>query len=195
MNKVGNYKKAIIVLMAVVLTMGCVIGGTIAWISTSTDPVVNTFTWGDIEITLTETITEFKMVPGNDIDKDPVVGVLADSEACWLFVQITESDNFDDFMTYNVADGWTPLETYDGTEKVTVWYREVSAEVAEAGTGENPYQVLAGDKVTVLDTVEKADFDALTEATKPTLTFVAYAVQKDNVDTAAEAWDIAVPSN
>jgi hypothetical protein len=66
-----------------------VIGGSIAWLMTSTDPIVNVFTYGDIRITLDETKGEelsdgryFKMTPGKYIDKDPKISVLADSEDC-----------------------------------------------------------------------------------------------------------------
>ena len=41
------------------------------------------------------------------------------------------------------------------------------------------YQILANNQVMVLDEVTKADMKALTEATYPTLTFTAYAIQKD----------------
>ena len=80
--------------------------------------VKNTFTVGDINIGLTETTTDYKMVPGNTIAKDPTVTVKAESEACWLFVKVTESENLDTFITYAIAEGWTKLQ--DG-----VYYREV----------------------------------------------------------------------
>ena len=46
--------KAVAILMVLVLVLGGVMGGTMAWLVTNTDPVVNTFTYGDIDITLTE---------------------------------------------------------------------------------------------------------------------------------------------
>ena len=49
--------------------------------------------------------------------------------------------------------------------------------------------------VTVNDAVTKKMFAALTEATRPTLTFTAYAVQSDNVTTVADAWTIATGNN
>ena len=38
------------------------------------------------------------------------------------------------------------------------------------------------------DTVTKADMDALTEETYPTLSFIAYAIQQANLASAADAW-------
>ena len=49
--------KAIALILALVLTLGGVIGGTVAWLVTSSAPVVNTFTYGDINIELDETDT------------------------------------------------------------------------------------------------------------------------------------------
>ena len=64
--------------MAVALTLiiGGIIGGSVAWLTAKTDAVVNTFTYGDINIELTETKPankQAKIIPGVDIEKDPKV--------------------------------------------------------------------------------------------------------------------------
>lgn len=171
-------KKKVLSIVAVVLVLCCAIGGTLAWLTDKTASVKNTFTVGDINIELTETTTNYKMVPGNTISKDPKVTVKANSEACWLFVKVEKSANFYSFMTYDMADGWTELPSVTG-----VYYREVAATTAATD-----FSVLKGDSVSVKDTVTKADLNALTQNTFPTLTFTAYAVQKDNVADAATAW-------
>lgn len=168
-------KKKVLSIVAVVLVLCCAIGGTLAWLTDKTEPVVNTFTVGDINIELTETTTNYKMVPGNTISKDPKVTVKANSEACWLFVKVEKSTNFDQYLSYEMADGWTKLE--DG-----VYYREVSAITANAD-----FTVLKDNQVQVLDTVTKTMLEAA-KTDAPTLTFTAYAVQKDNVASAADAW-------
>lgn len=176
----GVASRTFALVVVMMLVIGCTIGGTIAWLTAKTDPVVNTFTVGDINITLAETTTNFKMVPGNTISKDPKVTVLKDSEACWLFVEIEKSANLDSFITYSIADGWTALSGADG-----VYYREVNATTQDTG-----FDVLASNQVTVKDTVTKAMMNDLQkdDATQPTLTFTAYAVQKDNIADAATAW-------
>lgn len=175
-------KKAFLSMAAVILVLCCAVGGTLAWLTDKTDSVTNTFTVGDINITLAETTRDYKMVPGNTIEKDPKVTVKAGSEACWLFVKVVKSSNFGTFMTYEMADGWTALTGSDG-----VFYREVAAAATEA-----EFAVLKNDQVKVLDSVTK---EMLTGQgfTAPTLTFTAYAVQKDNIDTAAEAWAKVTP--
>ena len=151
--------KVIAVLLAAALMVGGVVGGTMAWLSVKTEPVVNTFTYGDINITLDETKrdeagnttdadndenpdktttgNEYKMVPGNVIDKDPTVTVLKGSEACWLFVKVEEnckttegSDyQFDDYMTYEVNTKiWTQLKDADGNDVEGVYYRKAESD-------------------------------------------------------------------
>ena len=174
-------RKALVVLSLMMVLAVAAVGGTIAWLTDSTDAVTNTFTVGNINIDLTETKNlDLKMVPGNTITKDPKVTVKANSEACWLFVKVDESANLDDFISYTVDSSWTALDGVTG-----VYYREVPAV-----TTDTTFSVLANDKVTVKDTVTKSMMDAITNgsASAPTLAFTAYACQKDNVADAATAW-------
>ena len=176
-------KKSLALVLALAMIVVCVVGGTLAWLTDKTAPVTNTFTYGDIDITLAESENlDLKMIPGYTIAKDPKVTVLAGSEKCYLFVKVDKSANFDTFMTYEIADGWTALTGVNG-----VFYRVVDTD----GMG-TAYSVLANDKVTVRDTVTKDMLNGLTEATQPTLTFTAYACQymKNNTEhfTAADAW-------
>ena len=181
-------KKTFVIALCLALVVAFAAGGAIAWLTDTTDPVTNTFTVGNIDITLAETTTDYKMIPGSTIAKDPKVTVEAGSEACWLFVKIDESANLGTYISYTVATGWTKG---DGTSiPANVYYRSVDATTAAAGT---IYSVLAGDEVTVKDTVTKADMDAITAAPTtapiaPTLTFTAYAVQSAGISTAADAW-------
>lgn len=170
-------------MLSAALIVCATVAGTLAWLTDTTDPVVNTFTVGDINITLTESEKlDLKMVPGRTITKDPKVTVKAGSEACWLFVKVVKSGNFDSFMTFEIANGWTEL-----TEGSGVYYRIVGDKSADGATDE-PFPVISGNKVTVKNTVTKADLNGLTEATYPTLTFTAYAVQKDGINDATTAW-------
>ena len=190
-GKKGLNMKPLAILLALTLLAGCAIGGTLAWLTAKTDPVQNTFTTSDINITLTESDNlDLKMIPGHTITKDPKATVVADSEACYLFVEITESENFDVFMTYAIADGWTQ-GTGEGDGKDGVPTNVIYRTVASAANDQT-FGILADNKVTVNSTVTKQDMNGLTQNTYPSLTFKAYAVQlyKDNNTqfTAAEAW-------
>ena len=175
--------KLVVAMLAVTLLIGCAIGGTVAWLTDKTTAVTNTFTYGDINIELTETKPtnkQAKIIPGVDIEKDPKVTVKANSEACWLFVKVEKAGTFvDGKVTYSIADGWTKLTGVTGVDNV--YYREVNAVTAD-----NDFAVLKGNVVTVSDTLTKEDIKNIT--TNPTLTFTAYAVQKDGIADAATAW-------
>ena len=177
--------RAFIALLALVLVIGCVAGGTVAWLVAKTEPVVNTFTYGNINIALAETTgTSYKIIPGTDITKNPKVTVKGGSEACWLFVKVEESGTFvADKVTYAIDNGWTPLEGEKG-----VYYREVAA-----GTADTDFSVLEGNKITVKDTLTKGDIKDIA-ATNPTLKITAYAVQQENIADAATAWKAANPT-
>ena len=170
------------------LVIGCTAGGTVAWLVSKPKPIVNVFTVGDINATLTETKTEFKIVPGVDIAKDPVATVKANSEDCYLFVQLTEA-NWPTFtetdktrkVEYKIADGWTELESEHG-----VYYREVTKKDTD-----QPFDVLKGNKVTVSSTLTKENADAIQKAEAPKLTVAVYAVQKEGMGSAADAWETA----
>lgn len=182
-------KKTIALIVSLVLVLGCVVGGTIAWLTDTTDSLVNTFTVGNVDITLEETnvdgnsalANDYKMIPNTAITKDPKVTVVAGSEACWLFVKVDKSANFDTFMTYQMAEGWTALDGETG-----VYYRLVNAATALTG---DEYGVLLNDTVNVKDSVTKLDMDGLTDRTTyPTLTFTAFAVQSEGFTAPADAW-------
>lgn len=179
-NRRSVSSKAFVVMLALVLALGCAVGGTIAWLTAQTPDVKNTFTYGNINIELNETKPvnrEAKIIPGKDIEKDPTVKVLANSEDCWLFVKVVKEGTFvANKVTYDIADGWELVEG-----QTNVYWREVSANAAN-----QDFPVLKDNKVTVSNTLTKADIKDIT--TDPTLAFTAYAIQKEGTGTAAEAW-------
>lgn len=177
-NRRSVSKKMFIAMLALVLALGCAVGGTIAWLTAQTPDVKNTFTYGNINIELNETTGEnYKIIPGKDIDKDPKVTVKANSEDCWLFVKVVKEGTFvATKVTYDIANGW---ELVDG--QTDVYYREVTNSATD-----QDFYVLKDNKVFVKDTLTKDDIKDIT--TDPTLTFTAYAIQKEGTGTAAEAW-------
>ena len=183
-NRTVSIKIAALI-AAIVLVIGCTAGGTVAWLVSKPKPIVNVFTVGNINAELAETATAFKIVPGVDIAKDPVATVKANSENCYLFVELTEenwpafteADNTTRKVKYEIADGWTKLK--DG-----VYYREVTKKDTD-----QPFDVLKGNRVTVSNTLTKENADAITG--DPKLTVAVYAVQKEGMGSAADAWATA----
>ena len=187
-------KKGLAMVLALVLLAVCAVSGTLAWLTAKSDTVTNTFTTSDIKVELTETNETYKMVPGYDIHKDPKAKVLAGSEECFPFVKLEKSSNFDTYLEYAIADGWTQLTTDKDGKAISdlVYYRKVLTK--DIGTA---YSVLANDQVTVKGEVTKAMMDGLTTETLPKLTVTAYASQlykSAGVEfTAAEAWANVTP--
>ena len=184
--------RAFIALLALVLVIGCVAGGTVAWLVAKTDTVTNTFTYGKIDITLTETTgTSYKIIPGTDIPKDPKVTVTAGSEACWLFVKVGEVGAITTITTdpvhYAIDTGWTQLKDKDGKDVSGVYYRLV-----DAVDKDTAFNVLKDNKIIVSGELTKETIKGYA-VQQPTLTFTAYAVQKENIDTAADAWAKVTP--
>ena len=191
-------KKSLALVLALAMIVVCVVGGTLAWLIDKTDPVKNTFTTSDVDITLTETTTNYQMIPGYTIDKNPKVTVKAGSEDCYLFVKVDKSTNFDNYMNYAIDSAWTQLEN-------GVYYIRIDTEAEKnvaynvLGAGSETYSNVeytwSDNQVLVKPTVTKTMLNALTADTQPTLTFTAYAVQlnKNNTTefTAAEAWALA----
>ena len=179
----GVSTRAFVALLAVVLVIGCVAGGTVAWLTAKTNDVVNTFTYGDIDITLTETTGEsYKIIPGKNISKNPKVTVTDDSEDCYLFVKVQE-ENWPAFknedgtkkVSYEIADGWMELTGVTGDYNRVVTAADTTREFA----------VLKDNQITVSGELTKTE---ITGAAAPKLIFTAYAVQMDGSNTAAEAW-------
>lgn len=193
-------KKTVALLLALVLVFGVAAGGTLAWLTDKTGEVKNTFTYGDINIELTETWNTDSdgdnkndcwtayMAPGYSYDKDPKVTVKADSVDCYLFVKFEKSN--DSLLTYvsnlTGANGWTQ-GTGEGGDGVpnNVWYRIVSK-----SADDQEWELIDGNTVSVDSSVTKEQVKALNNKTA-TLTYTAYACQlkSNNTDfTPADAW-------
>lgn len=205
----GRARKPVALILALVLVLGIAIGGTIAWLTDTTEEVKNTFTVSDINITLDESDDlDLQMIPGHTIEKDPKASVTEGSEDCYLFVEViedggvvtykpagsqtTETTEWSDFLSYEIAEGWTKLN--DG-----VYYKIFNEDTAEQNVQGTLYSILKNDQVAVSDEVTKEMMNALANNTDeyPTLSFKAYAVQywadNDTPFEPADAWALANP--
>lgn len=99
-------KKTLMIMLALVLVIAMSVTGTLAYLTSTTDVVTNTFTvgkvvikldeakvneYGVVDATATNRVTEntYKLIPGHSYTKDPTVHVEAGSEASYLFVKVT----------------------------------------------------------------------------------------------------------
>lgn len=191
--------KVVVLLLAVVLLIGCVAGGTLAYLMAKSSTVTNTFVAGEIgTLSLAETTgNSYIVTPGVDITKDPVVTFNGNNVAAYIFVKVeatdwTESNGTfsignNQEMKWTVADGWTKLENTPG-----VYYREVVVDTDTANTAETEkYSIIKGNTITVSSEITKANISNYTKELK----FTAYAIQQedggsdnDGKFTPAEAW-------
>lgn len=205
-----SVKKAIIAaLCAGTLVVGSV-AGTMAYL-TSTDEVVNTFTVGNVKITLDETDTDnstpdaerdqansYKLMPGHTYTKDPIVHFSAGSEASFLFVKVengissieasdeTTPNGYKTIASQIAANNWTALNNVEG-----VYYQQVNANTGEKATD---YPVFGEFKIagtvngTTLEEYAVDETDPESVAARETIRVTAYAIQADGFGSAGEAW-------
>ena len=198
-----KHTKSLALVLALVLVIGCVAGGTLAWLNAKTEEVKNTFSTSDIGVTQGETTNTYKMVPGWTIAKDPKATVTSGSEDCYLFVKVEKSNNFDTYMDMAIDSLSTALEDQTGVYYIKIdedSEKNVAYNVLGEGkvTYENVEYAWADNQVLVKPTVTEAMMKTA-KTSQPTLTFTAYAVQlmKNNTTefTAAEAWTLAQSLN
>ena len=190
--------RKILAMAACAILLVCIsVGATVAYL-TSTDEVTNTFTIGTVAITLDEApvgadgkkiagnrvkANSYKLMPGHEYDKDPIVHFQPKSEASWLFIEVTNgiagiestASDYKSIATQITANGWTALEGVTG-----VYYKSVSANTSNTAVD---YPVFDG--FTVDGSVTGTTLQGYNGET---VKIVAYAVQADGFTTASDAW-------
>lgn len=188
MNKM---KKFALIAVCAMLLVCVTIGATVAYL-TSTDSVKNTFTVGNVQITLDEADVNldgtpvegadrvkentYHLLPGHTYTKDPIVHVADGSEDCWVFVKV--DNGIKDLVdTVTIEDQiydneWLPLES------AGVYYKYVSKNDAI-----RDLEVFRNFKLK--DDLESGDLSA---AAGKTVTVNAYAIQADGFGSAEAAW-------
>lgn len=186
-----NLKKALVLLLCAVLLVAGSVMGTLAYLTSQSETVVNTMTIGEVKITLDEAdVTEYgvvegtervientyKLIPGHTYTKDPIVHVDAKSEYCYLYVKVDNplnaiEDKINTIAAQMAANGWTLLTNSDDT----YYYKDICS---------------AGDDITVF-TSFKIDGEQkdLTRYADETIEVIAYAIQADGFTSAQDAWD------
>lgn len=206
--------KALALALCAVLLVVSTVFVTMAYLTSKTDVVTNTFTVGKVTITLDEAdvdlmgvkdgdarvkANEYKLIPGHTYIKDPTIHVAGDSENCWLFVKV--ENGLEDIIAGN-----TSVSENDTTDTVYTIEAQMTKNGWSLVTGEtNIYAYKATAKTgdyKVFDNFElKGDANVSNYATVKdnggnitggkTIEVTAYAIQADGFATAAEAWKVA----
>ena len=206
-------KKKLMTVLALVLVIAMSVAGTYAYL-TSADRVVNTFTVGDVQIKLDEAkanpdgslaagdervdANSYKLLPGHNYNKDPMVTVLKGSESSYVKMTVTFSkaaeldaifaptgaDMTSIFNGYNSAN-WklqnVTKDTENDTRTYEFWYKETVA----APDADVALDALF-DSITVPGTIDNAKLATIEGMT---ITVNAYAIQADGFDTPDAAWE------
>ena len=191
--------KALLLTLCAVLLVTASVLGTMAYL-TSTDQVVNTFTVGNVAITLDEADVDnstpgendrdkanaYKLMPGHTYTKDPIVHVDSKSEDCYLFVkvvnEITAIEGDTKVAAQMTAKGWGAV---DGVPDVYVYTQNSAPAVVTGGSN-----VTVFENFTISGTVDNATLAAYNNKT---ITVTAYAIQADGFEgkTASQIWKAA----
>ena len=200
--------KVLLATLSAAMLVTASVMGTLAYLQDS-ETVTNTFTVGKVDITLTETAVDvngdpikgeepitnggeqfYKLMPGHDYTKDPVVTVIDDSEDAWVFVKVVNpiagieenGEGVDTIAEQIVDNGWTAL-----TGVANVYYRAHTQDTEK----DTPYTVF--ENFTIKGTETN---DTLDDYANKSITITAYAIQKDgfndtaktDAENAAAAW-------
>ena len=183
--------KALVLALCAVLLVVTTVFVTMAFL-TSEDSVQNTFTVGEVTISLDELdvddsdndgfttdrdkANEYKLIPGKTYTKDPTIHVGAKSEPCYLFVKVenglenAEADGNTTIAAQMTANGWSLV---DGETNIYVYKEVVTAE-----TGAN---IVVFNSFTIDGETAVADYkDAKINVT-------AYAIQAEGFENTAKA--------
>lgn len=200
-----NKKKTIVAAMVLLLMFA--VGGAIAYF-TDTDAKTNTFTIGNVDITLTETAWDAltdtdedgipddaeDMMPGESVTKDPKINNVSTSNPAYVFAKVevpcttaVSPATPAELFTYTTNTGWTELSsaavacTSGGTATHVYYY----------GTGGNLTSVAAGaststsvfSSVTLLNTL--TGNEGLTG--NKNIVVTGYGIQTDGLASTAPA--------
>ena len=189
-------RKALLIVLCAILLIVASVMGTLAYLTDTADKVTNTFTVGNVsfaETPIDEAVAseygvadvtartaegnEYKLIPGHNYAKDPVIYMSATTEDAWLFVKI--------------HNGIAPIEAADNT--INAQMLDNGWEVIDATNG------IYGKTDSVTKDQEIATFTEFTIDTQANvaayddavIAIEAYAVQKDGLASVSAAWEAA----
>jgi len=192
-------RKALMLILCAALLVSATVMGTLAYL-TDDDAVVNTFTVGNIVIKLDESdvkldgtidtdarvkANEYKLMPGHNYTKDPVVHVNEQSESSWIFVEVengiaayeSKAEGYVAIATQITNNGWIALTGVDN-----VYYMSYTQ-----GQDDKNLEVFQNFKIADAANDVEGWSGITPENTKVNVT--AYAVQKDGFENAIDAWN------
>jgi hypothetical protein len=211
----SKFTKILCLVMGAILLVTGTVAATLAYLKAETDPVTNTMTVGEVEIKLDEAevdeygafvegaprraFNEYKLIPGQEYNKDPMITVDKDSEKSHIYFGLyidpevqavldatnnVISEQIDDYKWVALVDkdGKTPMYYYgtddEGNEIKYTIYRYEEA-VDPNGTDLELH---------IFDKFSVAADAAVENANEGKIMLKAFAVQYANLENPLDAW-------
>lgn len=202
--KNSKIRMIILAVASVILIVSLAIGGTLAWLTAKSDVLTNTFTIGQITMTLDEadntstsdgrTVTgnEYKVLPGDTIVKDPTLTIDADSEDCYVFIAIQNNlpvaaTGKIGFEIENFNADLTEVDTI-AAKNVTIYaYKYNSTDEDDSFITPDGTSIVIFDGIEFPGDIDSSVYDNLVETvnsitTGKTIKIAAFAHQATNSD-------------
>ena len=190
--KTRKLRKFLMLLASALLLVSVTVGATVAYLTAQTEVVTNTFTVGNVALTLNESKVDlygvkdetadpvmantYKLIPGHTYTKDPTVHITAGSENGWLFVKVDNGiagiEDATTIAAQMTAIGWNAVAGETGVYA----YKEI---------------VKACDNVKVFESFKIKGDANVAAYNGETITVQAYMVQADTFTSAEAAWTAA----
>lgn len=193
--KNSKLRRILLLLASLLLVAILSVGATMAYLTSSSE-VTNTFTVGKVKIELDEakvdeygvadttaarvTANEYKLIPGHNYVKDPTIHVDAESENCYLFVEIINDIAAIEASSSTIASQMAAYGWVNVTDNI---YCKCDNSA--------PMYVAGGTDVKVFDSFTiRADVEDLSAYAGLTVKITAYAIQADGFEgkDAATIW-------
>lgn len=208
-------KRAIVMAVSILLSLSLSIYGTLAFL-TDSSTVVNTFTVGNVDITVDETevtpdgtpneddnrveANEYHLLPGHSYTKDPTMTVHAGSEDSYLRMKVTLTHLSElqaiaalgtDFVLDDLVDGlddtiWIPAGVVVDTEANTVTYEFRYHETVDMTAATE--DLMLEPLFTEFVVPGAITGDELATLSDMTMTINGHAIQAYGFDNADAAW-------
>lgn len=206
-----NWKKSLLICLCVAAVLTASVLGTLAWLADS-DTAVNTFTVGQVDISVDEAKVDadgvpvagaarvkenkYHLIPGQSYTKDPTMTVKADSEESYVRMLVTincksqldaifaPGVKLDSIFTGWDSTVWTYYTETEDTEANTVTF-EFRYNGTVAPDGSDVVLDALFDSFSIPGTLDGEDLKSIADLT---ITVVGHAIQAAGFDNADAAW-------
>ena len=203
-RKTQKKLRKLLTLVCCAVMLVCVtVGATVAYL-TSTASVTNTFSVGNVTITLDEqdvktdgtvdtntrvNANTYHLLPGHSYIKDPTVHVDDESEDAWLFVKVENgiADIETDYVVTTTNEDGEPVENVKGTIEEQMTALGWTKVAGQTNVWAYKEIVNAEDDIIVFEGFKVDGSKDVANYTSAQVKITAYAVQADGFETAAAA--------